>query len=100
MNLLYALKNETVPIIGYMDNKLVKLSPKDIYYFESVDNKVFAYTQNAVYEVRKKLYEIEKDFSHTDLLRISKSVIVIFAIVSDFRAVFNVRFEANLKNQE
>jgi DNA-binding LytR/AlgR family response regulator len=100
MNLLYALKNETVPIIGYMDNKLVKLSPKDIYYFESVDNKVFAYTQNAVYEVRKKLYEIEKDFSHTDLLRISKSVIVNLAKVAYLRPIFNGRFEASLKNKE
>ena len=53
-----------------------------------------------MYEVRKKLYEIEKDFSYTDLLRISKSVIVNLAKVSYLRPAFNGRFEANLKNKE
>lgn len=100
MELLYTLKSETVFLIGYVDNKIVKLFPKDIYYFESVDNKVFAYTDSAVYEVRKKLYEIEEEFSYIDLIRISKSVIVNLSKISYLKPNFNGRFEAILKNKE
>lgn len=100
MNLITSLKNENDQITGYMEDRIVKLLPGDIFYFESVDNKVFAYTKDAVYEVRKKLYEIEKEFSHTDLLRISKSVIVNLAKIAYLRPTFNGRFEARLKNDE
>ena len=37
---------------------------------------------------------------HTDLLRISKSVIVNLAKVAYLRPIFNGRFEASLKNKE
>ena len=56
MNLIYSLKSDQDKLTGYMEDKIVKLSAKDIYYFESVDNKVFAYTAKGTYEVHKKLY--------------------------------------------
>lgn len=100
MNMLYALKNEQDQLIGYLDDKIVKLVPKEIYYFEAVDNKTFAYTALGVYEVHKKLYEIEREYTHTDFLRISKSVIVNVAKIAYIRPIFNSRFEAKLKNNE
>ena len=59
MKIIAALRTEESSLTGYMDDKIVKLSTKDVFYFEAVDNKVFAYTGKGVYEVRKKLYEIE-----------------------------------------
>lgn len=100
LNLLAALKNENAQIIGYLEDKIVKLLPKEIYYFESVDNKVFAYTKDEVYEVRKKLYELEQEFGYMDLVRISKSSIVNLAKLAYLRPIFNGRFEAKLKNGE
>ena len=87
-------------LTGYIEDKIVKLSTKEIYYFEAVDNKVFSYTAKATYEVHKKLYEIEQEFEHTDFLRISKSVIVNVSKIAYVKPIFNGRFEAKLKNDE
>lgn len=100
MNLIYALKNDRDRLTGYVEDKIVKLLPKEIYYFESVDNKVFAYTAKGTYEVHKKLYEIEAEYAHTDFLRISKSIIVNVAKIAYLKPIFNGRFEAKLKNDE
>lgn len=100
MKLIYALKMQQDKIIGYVEDKIVKLEPKEICYFESVDNKVFAYTDKGVYEVRRKLYEIEEGYAHVDFLRISKSTIVNVAKIAYLRPSFNGRFEARLKNDE
>lgn len=101
MNLICALKTEQDhKLTGYLDDKIVMLSPRNIFYFESVDNKVFAYTDKGVYEVHKKLYEIESEYSYTDFLRISKSAIVNVAKIAYLKPIFNGRFEAKLKNNE
>ena len=100
MQLIRFLRTEQTRLTGYAEDKIVKLEPKDIYYFESVDNRVFAYMSKGVYEVHKKLYEIEAEYSDTDFLRISKSVIVNVAKIAYVKPIFNGRFEANLKNDE
>lgn len=100
MNLIYSLKSEQNKLTGYIEDKIVKLSPKDIFYFESVDNKVFAYTAKGTYEIHKKLYEIETEYEHTDFLRISKSAIVNVSKIAYLKPIFNGRFEAKLKNEE
>ena len=100
MKLIYSLKSDSDTLTGYIEDKIIKLTPRDIYYFESVDNKVFAYTGKGVYEVHKKLYEIEQQYSHTDFLRISKSAIVNVAKIAYISPIFNGRFEATLRNDE
>ncbi len=100
MEFINYLKTEHAALTGYIEDKIVKLTPRDIFYFESVDNKVFAYTREEMYIVHKKLYEIEKEFFYTDFLRISKSVIVNVAKIAYLRPIFNGRFEASLKNSE
>ena len=100
MQFIAALKSSENPLTGYLDDKIVKLAPKDVFYFESVDNKVFAYAGKNVYEVRKKLYEIEEEYAGTDFLRISKSAIVNVAKIAYIRPMLNGRFEAKLKNDE
>lgn len=99
LKLIQALRAED-KLTGYIDDKIVKLSLKEIYYFESVDNKVISYTAKETYEVHKKLYEIEQAFEHTDFLRISKSIIVNVAKIAYVKPIFNGRFEAKLKNDE
>ena len=100
MKIIAALRTEESSLTGYMDDKIVKLALKDVFYFEAVDNKVFAYMGKDVYEVRKKLYEIEKEYADTDFLRISKSAIVNVAKIAYVRPLINGRFEAKLKNEE
>ena len=100
LKIIAALRTEESVLTGYMDDKIVKLAPKDVFYFEAVDNKVFAYMGEGVYEVHKKLYEIEKEYQDTDFLRISKSAIVNVAKIAYIRPLINGRFEAKLKNEE
>ena len=76
------------------------IEPKSIYYFESVDDHVFVYCKFNVYEIKKKLYELQQQFENTDFLRISKSVIVTISNISKLTPSFNGRFEALLDNGE
>lgn len=100
LHLISALKADQAGLTGYLEDKIVKLAPKDIFYFESVDNKVFAYAGQNVYEVHKKLYEIEEEYAYTDFMRISKSAIVNVAKIAYIRPLLNGRFEAKLRNDE
>ena len=99
LKLIQALRAEE-KLTGYAEDRIVKLQPKDIYYFEAVDNHIFAYTAKEAYEVHKKLFELEQEYEHTDFLRISKSVIVNISKIAYVKPIFNGRFEANLKNDE
>ena len=100
MELIYMLKSGRTKLTAYNEEGIVKLSPKDIFYFESVDNKVFAYCKSSVFEVKQKLYEIEEAYPNSDFLRISKSVIVNVSKITRITPLFNGRFEALLKNGE
>lgn len=48
----------------------------EVLYFESVDDRVFLYTEDSVMEVKQRLYELENILSEKDFIRISKSQIV------------------------
>lgn len=100
LELIRALRNEKTKLTAYSDDGITMLEPKEVYYFESVDNKVFAYCAKRIYEIRKKLYELESDLTGTDFLRISKSTIVDLSKIAHLSAAFNGRLEAKLKNGE
>ncbi|MGN0586910.1 MAG: LytTR family DNA-binding domain-containing protein [Oscillospiraceae bacterium] len=100
MELISALYEGRSGITAYGDGGITKLKPRDIFYFESVDSKVFAYCEKQVYEVKRKLYELEEDYAHTDFLRISKSVILNVAKIERLTPKLNGRFEALLQNGE
>ena len=100
LKMIRALKAGQERVTGMKDGKLVRVSPKEIYYFEAVDNRVFLYMEREVYEVRHKLYELEERFRGTDFFRASKSTILNLAKVKSFAPVLGGRFEANMKNGE
>lgn len=96
MKLIYRIKKRQNKIIAYLDKEITRLSPNEIYYFEAVDNKVFACCEKQVYEVKLKLYEIDSP----DFIRISKSVVLNLSKVKSISPLFNGRLEAKLKNDE
>ena len=100
MKLIYSLKTEQRKLSAYSDTGITLIDYKDVFYFEAVDNKVFAYCEKQVYEIRRKLYELESELDGTDFLRISKSTIVDLSKVLHLSAAFNGRLEAKLKNGE
>lgn len=100
MELIYSLKAGRSRLTAFDNGGILKLAPNDIYYFESVDNRVCACCENSVYEVKQKLYELEKIYDNTDFIRISKAMIVNVSKISKIVPVFNGRLEAVLINSE
>lgn len=98
--LVRQLRQDNSRLAAYNETGITMIDLKDIFYFESVDNRVFAYCANQVLEVRKKLYELEADLEGTDFLRISKAAIVNLSKISHLSAGFNGRLEATLRNGE
>lgn len=71
-----------------------------ILYFEAVGEKVFAYTTKQVYEIKKRLYEIESEMIPYKFIRCSKSFIVCLLEIDSIHPALNGRFCAHMKNGE
>ena len=82
------------------EGRSYRVVPPDILYFESVDDKVFVYTSNDVYETTLRLYELEDFLRNTTFLRVNKNTIVDSAKIVSFRPILNGRMEARLQNGE
>ncbi len=87
-------------IIGLDGSDIHRIDPSQVYYFEAVDNKVFIYCREKVFESKYKLYEVEGIFTNSDFLRVSKSVILNLRRISFLSPGFSGRLEATLDNQE
>jgi len=97
IKLLNALKNEKNKLSLYKDSVINLVDEADILYFESVDDRVFAYTANQVYECHQKLYQLEEELP-SDFLRANKSVIVNINRIKNLLPDFGGRIEATLCN--
>lgn len=82
----------------YKDSKIVLLEQDEILYFESVDDKVFAYTKDDVFETKSKLYQLEEELPANTFFRANKAVIVNIDKIDSLSPAFGGRFEAVLEN--
>lgn len=98
--LVNKIKTETLIILGYYEDKISRIKISDIYYFEAVDGKVFAYCKNNVHEVKQKLYELEELCKEKHCFRASKSTILNIAKISSIHPSISGRFQALLDNGE
>lgn len=99
-NLIQKLKQGNNKLAGFDENGIHLMETDEIYYFETVDNKVFAYCQTEVYEVREKLYTLENMLPAVSFMRASKSAILNLDKVKCLSPAFGGRFEAVLDNGE
>lgn len=65
-----------------------------------VDNKTFAFCKEKFYESKQKLYEVEECLINSDLLRVSKSIILNLNKIKSLSPALSGRFEAVLDNDE
>lgn len=100
LHLVEQLKQNEISLTGRRNDRTYSLVAKDLYYIESVDNKLFLYNHKEIFESDLKLYEFEQLVDGTDFIRISKNLIVNTTFVESVRALFNGRFEAILTNNE
>ena len=87
-------------LIAYEKSKIHRIQASNVYYIEAIENKVFLYCKDKVYESKQKLYELEESLAHSDFLRISKSVILNLSKIQLLSPALNGRFEAGLDNGE
>lgn len=83
-----------------LDNELCFVKLADVLYFESVDNRIFLYTEDKVMEIKQRLYELELILSSKDFIRISKSQIVNVNKVSILKPEINRTILLTMCNKE
>ncbi len=92
--------NQGNNLTGYLNEKRYTLPLKNIFYFETVDEKVFAYTFKEVYEVKMRLYELEEEYGSQFFIRCSKQAILNLMRLECISPEINGRFVAHMKNGE
>lgn len=83
-----------------MEQLMVRFRLEDVYYFEALDEKVFAYTKEKVCQVKMRLYEVEERYKMYHFVRCSKSVILNLMLLESISPALNGRFFAHMKNGE
>jgi DNA-binding LytR/AlgR family response regulator len=83
---------------GTLNERLYQLRLKDVFYFEAVGEKVFAYTEKDVYELKSRLYELEASYKDKHFIRCSKSVVLNLMKIESLSPALSGRFTAHMKN--
>lgn len=69
-------------ILGFNNGEIFIINPDDVISIYSENQKIFAHCTNGVYNLKNRLYELEKDPPSSTFVRISNSEIVNFSKVS------------------
>ena len=98
--LINQIESSNITLIGKDNHESTILSLKQIYYFEAVDNKVFAYLKDKVYEVDKKIAELNNILKFTSFVQTSRTIILNINCVTKIQTLVNGRLMAQLSNDE
>lgn len=94
------VKSRQGQLNGVIEGKQYEIPVTDVYYVEAVDNAVFIYSRQKVYEARQKLYELEEILREKYFLRVSKSLILNLMKVKAIKPALNGRYSAILQSGE
>lgn len=100
LELINDFKCKEQRIIGMDNNESFFIEPKDIFYIDTVDDKVFAYTKEKLYTLNFKLYELEEILPTRDFFRVSKSTIINIGHIISLKTLFNGKIQATMKSGE
>jgi DNA-binding LytR/AlgR family response regulator len=100
IKVLTSIRSLERKVLGTLDGKIHLLLPNDIFYFESVDKKNFAYTKQSVYEVSLRLYQIEELFGDGNFFRATKATILNLDKIKSLTPRLGGRVEVTLENGE
>ncbi len=96
----YCLSKGTF-LTGYINaTSQQQICIKDILYVEAIDEKVFAYTKENVFEIKQRLYELETELAPYKFIRCSKSFLICLLKVESIRPALNGRYLACMENRE
>ncbi len=95
----YALTKGTI-LTGNVDERIYQFNLSEVFYFEAVDERVFAYTKSRSYELKIRLYELENAYADKHFVRCSKSFVLNLMKLEGISPALNGRFTAHMKNGE
>ena len=94
------LQSYTKKLSCTKDDVTFLIDTEEILYFESVDKSSFLYTENDVYELQLRLYEIELVLSEAGFIRSAKSQIININKIASLRPDFGGRIEVTMVGEE
>ena len=94
------IRTSYITIQGKLDGEKYVINLDDIYYFESVENRVFAYTEKEVYEVSYKLSELIDLLQNTSFIQTARTIILNINKIERVSTLVNGRISAILDNSE
>ncbi len=93
--------NINLHLYGKTDkNEQILIRISDIYYFEYVDKRTFAYLKEEIYQVGESLAKLEMDLAGEGFVRINKSNVVNIEHVQAIKPEVNMRVKAIMENKE
>lgn len=94
------LRTNYVTVVGKLNGDSYVLNLDDIYYFEAVENRVFAYVEKEVYEVNYKLQKLSEMLDRTSFIQIARTIILNINKIERVSTIVNGRIGAILVNGE
>ena len=97
VDIIESFSNSKKNLISYSDGKKYILSTNDILYFYSEGKKNYCKTENDIYQVKEKLYELENTLNN-NFVRISSSCIINLNYIKCFESAFSRNIEVVFKD--
>lgn len=94
------LRKHSQKLIGKLNDTEVIFSLNDVYYFESVDKKSFAYLNNDVVRIETCLQDLENAYFKLGFVRVNKSTVLNVYKINSLKSELNMRVIALLDNGE
>lgn len=87
-------------LVGKINDKEIIFSLNDVYYFESVDKKTFAYLDSDVLRIDIPLQRLENAYFELGFIRVNKSAVLNVYKIKELKSEINMRVMALLDNGE
>ncbi|MBE5873598.1 MAG: LytTR family transcriptional regulator [Lachnospiraceae bacterium] len=99
-NIIATLRILNQQMLVTKDNENYLLDVNRISYVEALERKTFVYTEDAVYESKLKLYEMEERLCQSGFFRVSKSCLVHLKFIKSLKNDIERKIRLTMKNGE
>lgn len=99
-NIIATLRIMNQQMLVMKDDESYLLDVSKISYIEAVDRKTFVYTEDAFYESKLKLYEMEDRLCQSGFFRVSKSCLVHLKFIKSLKNDVERKLRLTMKNGE
>lgn len=99
-NMIAMLRMINQQMVVTKDGENCILDVSNILYIEALERKTFVYVDNAIYESKLKLYEMEERLCKSGFFRVSKSCLVHLQFIQSIKNDVGRKLRLTLKNGE